>query len=47
MPRRTHKLGVVVPTIGRAAELRRMLKSLAEQSQPPHQVIIVDEGKAG
>lgn len=47
MPKRTHKLALVVPTIGRPAELRRMLKSLAEQSQPPHQVIIVDEGKAG
>ena len=47
MPRRAHKLALLVPTIGRPAELRRMLKSLAEQSQPPHQVIIVDEGKAG
>ena len=43
----TPKLALVVPTIGRLAELRRMLKSLAEQSQLPHQVIIVDEGKAG
>jgi glycosyltransferase involved in cell wall biosynthesis len=42
-----HKLSVVVPTIGRPIELRRMLKSLAEQSVAPHQVIIVDEGGEG
>ena len=47
MPNRTPKLALVVPTIGRLAELRRMLKSLAEQSQPPHQVIILDEGEEG
>jgi len=46
MPSSMHKLALVVPTIGRPADLRRMLKSLAEQSQPPDQVIIVDEGKA-
>jgi len=45
MPRHMHKLAFVVPTIGRPAELRSMLKSLAEQSQLPHEVIIVDEGK--
>jgi glycosyltransferase involved in cell wall biosynthesis len=42
-----HKLSVVIPTIGRPIELRRMLKSLAEQSVVPHQTIIVDEDGEG
>jgi len=39
----SHKLAIVIPTIGRYAELRRMLKSLAAQTRLPDEVIIVDE----
>jgi glycosyltransferase involved in cell wall biosynthesis len=39
-----HKLAIVVPTIGRYAELRRMLSSLAQQTRWPEQVLIVGEG---
>jgi GT2 family glycosyltransferase len=39
----SHKLAVVIPTIGRHAELRRMLTSLAAQTRLPDEVIIVDE----
>ena len=43
-----HKLAVVIPTIGRYAELRSMLKSLAGQTRLPEQVLIAgeDEGNA-
>jgi GT2 family glycosyltransferase len=41
-----HKLAIVIPTIGRYAELRRMLSSLAQQSRWPEQVIIVDEDES-
>lgn len=34
---------MVIPTIGRPAELRRMLASLAGQSRLPEEVVIVDE----
>ena len=37
------KIGVVIPTVGRCDELRRTLKSLAEQTHPPDQVVILDE----
>ena len=37
------KLAIVTPTIGRNAELRRMLASLARQSRRPDEVVIVDE----
>ena len=39
----SHKIAIVIPTIGRHAELRRMLASLARQSRLPEEVIIVDE----
>ena len=39
------KIGIVVPTIGRCDELRRMLESLAKQSRLPDQVLIVGEGE--
>jgi GT2 family glycosyltransferase len=39
-----HKLAIVIPTIGRYAELRRMLTSLAQQSRLPERVLIVGEG---
>jgi len=42
MPR---KLAIVIPTLGRYAELRRMLASLARQSRWPQQVLIVGEGE--
>jgi GT2 family glycosyltransferase len=44
--RNSHKIAVVVPTIGRNAELRRMLASLARQSRLPDEVIIVDEDES-
>lgn len=40
----SHKLAIVVPTVGRRDELRRMLVSLAQQTRRPDQVIVVDEG---
>ena len=39
-----HKLAIIIPTIGRYAELRRMLASLARQTRLPEQVLIVGEG---
>ena len=39
-----HKIAIVIPTIGRYAELRRMLASLAAQTRLPEQVLIVGEG---
>jgi GT2 family glycosyltransferase len=41
-----HKLAVVIPTIGRRTELRRMLVSLASQTRLPDQVVIVDEDQS-
>ena len=38
-----HKIAVVIPTIGRYAELRRMLESLAAQTRLPERVVIVDQ----
>jgi GT2 family glycosyltransferase len=38
-----HKIAIVIPTVGRHAELRRMLESLARQSRLPEEAIIVDE----
>jgi len=37
-----HKLGVIVPTKDRPDALRVMLRSLAGQSRPPTQVVVVD-----
>ncbi len=45
MTHTSHKLAIVIPTIGRHAELRRMLASLAAQTRPPEQVLIVGEGE--
>ena len=39
-----HKLAIVIPTVGRCAELRRMLASLASQTRLPEQVLIVGKG---
>ena len=41
-----HKLAIVIPTIGRYAELRRMLASLDRQTRPPDEVIIVDDDES-
>jgi len=41
----SHKLAIVIPTIGRHAELRRMLASVAAQTRLPEQVLIVGEGE--
>jgi GT2 family glycosyltransferase len=40
-----HTIAIVIPTIGRYAELQRMLESVARQTHLPQQVIIVDEGE--
>ena len=40
-----HKLAIVIPTIGRYDDLRRMLKSVAAQTRLPEQVLIVGEGE--
>ena len=41
-----HKIVIVIPTIGRHAELSRMLASLAQQTRLPDEVIIVDEDES-
>jgi GT2 family glycosyltransferase len=38
-----HKLAIVIPTIGRYDDLRRMLQSLAAQTRLPDEVVIVDQ----
>ena len=38
-----HKVSVVVATVGRRSELRRLLQSLSSQSRRPYEVIIVGE----
>ena len=43
----TGKIAIVIPTIGRCNELRRMLESLAQQTRLPDQVVIVDEAGEG
>lgn len=40
-----HKLAIVIPTIGRYDDLRRMLQSVAAQTRLPEQVLIVGEGE--
>jgi GT2 family glycosyltransferase len=45
MPDSSLKIAVVVPTIGRGDDLRRMLESLNKQSRLPNQVLIVGEGE--
>jgi glycosyltransferase involved in cell wall biosynthesis/GT2 family glycosyltransferase len=44
LPDKSHKIAVVIPTIGRYAELRRMMNSLAAQTRLPDQVLIVGRG---
>lgn len=46
LPEHKHKLAIVIPTIGRYDELRKMLQSLAAQTRLPEQVIIVDQDEA-
>ncbi len=43
----SHNLAIVVPTVGRCDELRKMLQSVAQQTRRPEQVIIVDEAGEG
>lgn len=40
------KISVIVPTKDRPSELRRLMESLARQTRPPDEVIIVDSGQA-
>lgn len=47
MQKATGRFAIIIPTIGRFDELRRMLQSLALQSHLPHQVVIVDEAGEG
>lgn len=42
-----HKLAIIIPTIGRPNELKRLLHSLEKQSRIPNQVIIVEQGQRG
>ncbi len=44
LPDSKHKLAIVIPTIGRYDDLRKMLRSLAAQTRLPEQVLIVGEG---
>lgn len=44
MARKPQTIAIVIPTIGRYAELRRMLESVARQRSLPEQVIIVGGG---
>jgi GT2 family glycosyltransferase len=41
------KISLVVATLGRREELARLLASLAKQTLPPHQVIVVDQNPEG
>jgi GT2 family glycosyltransferase len=47
MPFATDKIAIVIPTIGRCDELRRMLQSLAQQTRLPDQMVLVDEAGEG
>jgi GT2 family glycosyltransferase len=40
------KLAIVIPTIGRHAELRRMLASLAAQTRLPDEILIMDQDRS-
>lgn len=42
-----NKIAIVIPTVGRLAELCRMLQSLADQTRLPDQVIVIDEAGEG
>jgi len=41
------KIAIVIPTLGRWDELRKMLHSLTQQTRLPEQVVIVDEAGEG
>ncbi len=43
---RSGKVSAIVPTFDRAPLLRRALASIASQSRPPDEVIVVDDGSA-
>ncbi len=47
MPGFVNKLAVIIPTVGRCEELRKMLQSLATQTCLPDQVVLVDEAGEG
>ena len=47
MPILADRIAIVIPTIGRSDELRRMLRSLAQQTRLPDHVVIVDEAGEG
>jgi GT2 family glycosyltransferase len=47
MPFATDRIAIVIPTIGRCDELRKMLQSLAQQTRRPDQVVLVDEAGEG
>lgn len=46
MLKSTHRIAFVVPTKDRPADLRRMFRSVSEQSVHPDQLIVVDGGDA-
>ena len=41
------KIAIIIPTIGRCDDLRKLLQSLADQTRPPEQMVIVDEAGEG
>jgi len=41
------KIAIIIPTLGRCDDLRKMLQSLTQQTCPPDQVVIVDEAGEG
>ncbi|MGO8787124.1 MAG: glycosyltransferase family 2 protein [Terriglobia bacterium] len=43
----TGQIAIIIPTLGRCDELRRMLRSLARQTHVSDQVVIVDEAGEG
>ena len=43
--RREHKIALVVATKDRPDEIRRLFESLARQSRPPDEVVVVDAGR--
>jgi GT2 family glycosyltransferase len=47
MPVSIDKIAIIIPTVGRSDDLRRMLHSLTQQSRRPDQVVIVDEAGEG
>jgi GT2 family glycosyltransferase len=41
------KIAIVIPTVGRVDDLRKMLESLERQTRQPEQVVIIDEAGEG